>query len=204
MKIFYTSLIFLFFLGCQSTKSEGQKSQTIEQKQQFILQNFDGTTLTLVRKNSGFEVKGYEEKILMLDIFATYCPPCRAEAEDLKKLQMKYKDQLIVVGLTIEKNLDATTALKFVDKYKAGNFISMNYADNEVLINDILKSIDYNKRLTIPLKVILKNGTYLKLHNVANKEGYYYLGQVYPEIITKDLEAIFAKFLPNYKYFKTH
>jgi thiol-disulfide isomerase/thioredoxin len=39
-------------------------------------------------------------KVVLMNFWATWCPPCRAEIPDLIKLQEKYRDQLVVVGVS--------------------------------------------------------------------------------------------------------
>jgi thiol-disulfide isomerase/thioredoxin len=39
-------------------------------------------------------------KVVIINFWATWCPPCRAEIPDLIKLQNKYKDQLQIIGIS--------------------------------------------------------------------------------------------------------
>ena len=39
-------------------------------------------------------------KVVLLNFWATWCPPCRAEIPDLIALQKKYADRLLIVGLS--------------------------------------------------------------------------------------------------------
>ena len=38
-----------------------------------------------------------------MDFWATWCPPCRATIPDLNKLAAKFKDDVIVIGISNEK-----------------------------------------------------------------------------------------------------
>jgi len=39
-------------------------------------------------------------KVVLVNFWATWCPPCRAEIPDLIKLQDKYRDRLVVIGIS--------------------------------------------------------------------------------------------------------
>jgi thiol-disulfide isomerase/thioredoxin len=39
-------------------------------------------------------------KVVLVNFWATWCPPCRAEIPDLIALQNKYRDKLVVVGIS--------------------------------------------------------------------------------------------------------
>jgi thiol-disulfide isomerase/thioredoxin len=42
----------------------------------------------------------YRGKVVLLNFWATWCPPCRAEMPDLVKMQREYKGGLQVIGVT--------------------------------------------------------------------------------------------------------
>ena len=47
-------------------------------------------------------------KVVLVNFWATWCPPCRAEIPDLVALQEKYRDKLVVLGISEDE--DATPA----------------------------------------------------------------------------------------------
>ena len=60
---------------------------------EFKLDSIDGKPLTLANARG---------KVVLLNFWATWCGPCRAEIPDLIALQQKYKDQLQIIGLTVD------------------------------------------------------------------------------------------------------
>jgi thiol-disulfide isomerase/thioredoxin len=47
-----------------------------------------------------FSLEDYKGKIVLLNFWATWCPPCRQEIPDLIKYQRTYRRQLQVIGVT--------------------------------------------------------------------------------------------------------
>jgi len=47
-------------------------------------------------------------KVVLVNFWATWCPPCRAEIPDLVALQERYRDKLVVLGISEDE--DATPA----------------------------------------------------------------------------------------------
>lgn len=46
-------------------------------------------------------LKNYQGKVVLINFWATWCPPCRAEIPDLVKLQQQYRSRgLRVIGIT--------------------------------------------------------------------------------------------------------
>jgi len=47
-----------------------------------------------------FTSAGLKGKVVLVNFWATWCPPCRAEIPDLVKLQNKYRDHVLVLGIS--------------------------------------------------------------------------------------------------------
>jgi len=57
----------------------------------FVARDLDG------REISTASLRG---KVVLINFWATWCPPCRAEIPDLVALQEKYRDQLQIIGIS--------------------------------------------------------------------------------------------------------
>lgn len=74
--------------------SEGAVLQLLKEPQAvepFTLTDLDGKTISFA------DLRG---KVVLVNFWATWCPPCRAEIPDLIKLQDKYRDKLVVLGIS--------------------------------------------------------------------------------------------------------
>ncbi len=72
----------------------------------FTLRDLNGKTLSSA---------GMRGKVTLLNFWATWCGPCRAEIPDLIELQQKYSDKLQIVGLSTDE-VQADAVRRFVQK----------------------------------------------------------------------------------------
>jgi peroxiredoxin len=78
----------------------------------FTLEDLNGNKISL---------SDFEGKVLFLNFWATWCPPCRAEIPDFIEVYNKYKDQdIAILGISV----DRISAKKVADFAKKNN---MNY-----------------------------------------------------------------------------
>ena len=77
-------------------------------------QIFDAQTTENKQTQTMGALKG---KVVILDFWATYCPPCLEEIPDLVKLQNEYPD-LQVIGLHVGGDEDKPNVPAFVEKLK--------------------------------------------------------------------------------------
>jgi thiol-disulfide isomerase/thioredoxin len=76
----------------------------------FAIKDLDGKDVKL---------SAYKGKVILLNFWATWCGPCKAEIPGFVELQDKYKEDLVVIGYSVDDTADK--ARPFMDQYK------MNY-----------------------------------------------------------------------------
>ena len=174
------------FQGCsQEDKSQNVNSiltQKPSNSNEYILTSSTSKQLIVKKSGNGFTLENAEDKIVMFDIFATWCPPCRAEATHLTSLQKKYKKNLVIIGLTIEENIPNDKLKKFQRRYNA-KYIIANSSENRRLINDTATQLDVGERFPIPLMAMYKNGVLVN----------HYVGAVEEEFIESDIKKALGK-----------
>lgn len=189
----------LVFLGCNKNESESYslgEYAPFKDGEEISLKSVSGASISLVRTDKGFVLKG-SDKIVMLDIFGTFCAPCKSEAPHLMDYQLNHDDFMLIGLITFEQISDKDVIEKFIKPFNAYYFIANEGEKNERLISQVLADIGYDSALSLPFKVVLKGGKYELLSDNlgerGGKEALYYLGAVSSELVAKDLEKIRKK-----------
>jgi thiol-disulfide isomerase/thioredoxin len=74
-----------------------------------------------------FKLSDYAGKVMLINLWATWCGPCRIETPELIKLSQEYKDRGVeVIGLDISPERDTIEGVRaFVKEYNVPYRISM-------------------------------------------------------------------------------
>jgi thiol-disulfide isomerase/thioredoxin len=64
------------------------------------------------------KLKDFQGKVVILDFWATYCPPCIEEIPHLKELKKTYGDDLVLIGLHVGGEEDRPKVPEFVERLK--------------------------------------------------------------------------------------
>jgi thiol-disulfide isomerase/thioredoxin len=115
----------LFFIGCDSKSQQAQEMKIVDVKDDAsTLKNNEYTLTTTTGKKITFEIsngvlfsKQLNGKMVLINFWATWCKPCLVEMPSFVKLQEKYKDDFIIVGVLFEKEKDEKNLLAFMKKY---------------------------------------------------------------------------------------
>lgn len=129
----------------------------------FTLQDMSGNNVSLA---------DYRGKVVVLEFWATWCPPCRAAIPGLETLHRKFKDKgLTILAVSLDSGSDWEFVKSFIKDY------NMTYT--------VLKGTDeisqkYRVRSIPHLLVLDKKGNIAKQH----------VGFVYEDVLEKDVIAL--------------
>jgi thiol-disulfide isomerase/thioredoxin len=111
------------------------------------------------------QLASYKGKVIILNFWATWCGPCKAEIPDLVKLQAQYPDDLAVLGFSVD---DTPEKMKpYASEY------NINYP---LLVGDGREDVQdaYGPLWGIPVSVIIdRDGKIAKKHSgIASREQF--------------------------------
>lgn len=118
-----------------------------------------------------FKFASLKGKVILVDVWATWCGPCREQTPKLAALQQKYRDKgLAVVGLSLDEKSDEAEVLKFMKE--AGVNYTIAYASDKVSGAFLDGTEDETGSAPIPqLFVIGKDGRVVE-HLIGNNPNH--------------------------------
>lgn len=76
-------------------------------------QSFDSTEVKSIDQNKlNSIIENREGKLLLINIWATWCVPCREEFPDLVELSQHYQNELDVIAISVDFTEDIQTKIK--------------------------------------------------------------------------------------------
>lgn len=101
------------------------------------------------------KIKDLKGKAVILDFWATNCPPCIEEIPHLIELKTRYGDDLVLVGLHVGDDEDRAQVPAFVEKLK----INYPLGDPDTALTDFI----FQTNSAIPQTAVLdRNGVMLR------------------------------------------
>ena len=122
----------------------------------------------------GDEVKlsDYLGKVVILDFWATWCPPCRKGIPDLISIQNEYKDDLVVIGISLDQPATQDQLIPFIKNY------GINYP---IVLGDLEVSAAYGNIQAIPTSFIIDQEG-----NIINK----HIGLVLKSTLAEEINSL--------------
>ncbi len=147
-------IIAILFIGCgksektnklnrtgnSSTTTNYQVARKGSKMPDFTAKTIDGTS---------FKISDYRGKVLIVDIWATWCPPCKKEIPGFINIVKKYpKSDIFIVGISMDNRISKSQLQGFVEKS------GMNYPVVLITENRLLMSVFADVR-NIPTTYII-------------------------------------------------
>ncbi|NQT22010.1 MAG: TlpA family protein disulfide reductase [Candidatus Omnitrophica bacterium] len=159
LAVIFVSFLLLFGLGCGNTYSG---NTPFGKAVDFQLEDINGKAIKL---------SDYSGKVIILNFFGTWCPPCRAEMPAFNEISKEYKNDVEVIAISVGG--DPTPKVK--------SFAEKHNLTFTVAVDDGKVSRLYGPIRAIPVTVIID-----KDFNIAKK----YIGARSKEVFVKDVTEL--------------
>jgi len=176
-------LTLLFITGC-GEKEKIEDSIITESKKEitptFNLKTTTGKEISITANKEGWKFKGLEDKVLLLNFFGTWCPPCKAEIPHLNNIKSKLEKDFEILAVDIGPRGGGLNTKEHLLDFK--DEFSVNYP---IVSGEIAKQLfavvsELNPSGSIPFMVLFnKKGQYVK----------YYIGMKPEEMLFNDISA---------------
>jgi peroxiredoxin len=114
-----------------AVKRPNANQEAISKVQDVPIAKLDGST---------FKLEDYRGKVLVVDFWGTFCPPCVKQVPELVKLNEKYKDRgLMLIGLTADPPSDQDKVEEFIKRFQVNYQIGY---DNSWIADAFLKGTE--------------------------------------------------------------
>ena len=163
------------------TKIKTKKSEAITST--FTFKNFKNQTSILEVKNDVYNFINIEQPIVMINLYSTWCPPCRGEVPHLSSLQKKFKEELFILTALVHDNIKENELKKLIISEKVHFFVSTNQEENLKFEKMIIKKLGIVDKFKLPLMIMFSNGKYFT----------HYEGSMPEEMIESDIRQVLKK-----------
>jgi thiol-disulfide isomerase/thioredoxin len=168
----------LLFTGCDS-KDENIPKDTIknaiakENSTFFVdLQTTNNETIKAKISKNKIEFDNKNNKVILLNFFATWCPPCKAEIPHLNALVKKYPNEFEVIAVLLEKNKTNEELMAFIEEFNI--HYKITHSSNNYLLEQAVGGVK-----SIPTMYLLN-----KQGEIKQK----YIGIVLEEMLEIDIK----------------
>ncbi|RLA70402.1 MAG: hypothetical protein DRG09_03370, partial [Epsilonproteobacteria bacterium] len=143
----------------------------------FMLLNTKSKSHKVTLTNDQIIFQHNNKDIVLINLFATWCPPCIGELSYLNTLQKKYSNDLLLVGVLTYDYIDIPSLESFIAKHEINYFIS-NSPHNNAFGGRLATTLNLPQNFSIPLMVMYVDGKYFT----------HYEGAVPVEMIEYDIK----------------
>ncbi|MEA2050574.1 MAG: TlpA disulfide reductase family protein [Campylobacterota bacterium] len=166
-----------------ANKTEQKNEVKNRQNQQiptFNLITSTGKSLKIIADvKNGWQFEGMENKVVLLDFFGTWCPPCKAEIPHLNHIREKLQKDFELIGIDVGQRgggkTDSEELKTFIKDFKIKYPVTTG-GDNGKLFGAVS---ELNPNGSIPFMVLFnKKGEFVQ----------YYIGMKPEEMLMQDIK----------------
>jgi len=174
-------LTLLLITGC-GDKKQIDENVVVESKKEitpeFNLKTVRGKNISIVVKKDGWEFKGLENKVILLNFFGTWCPPCKAEIPHLNSIRSKLKKDFEIVAIDVGPRGGGLNSLESLQTFTKDFNVTYPIVSGDVAKKLFGAVAELNPSGSIPFMVLFnKKGQYVQ----------YYIGMKPEEMLFHDI-----------------
>ena len=143
----------------------------------FTLTDTKGRTHQITLSDQNIVLSENQKPIIIVNLFASWCPPCVGQIAYMNDLQKKYQNELFIAGILTHDTIDRSSFASFLAKHEVTYFIS-HAKDNDAFTDLMAKVLGLDENFSIPLTVMYVNGEYFT----------HYEGSVPVEMVEYDIQ----------------
>ena len=135
---FLVLFFILLFAGCDSKDESSKKDailNAISKENATFFVDLETTNKEILKtkiSKNRIEFENINNKVILVNFFATWCPPCKAEIPYLTELKKKYPDDVEIVAVLLEKDRTHDDITAFINEYEI-NYKVTNSSSNYLL-----------------------------------------------------------------------
>jgi len=151
----FASLLYLPGHAKQVTKIQ---AETAQQKvlDQTTIKTVDGEVIHVDRTKNGLIFKGYEDKIVLLEVFGHSCPPCKASIPGYNRLQKKHQKDVVIIAIEVWGS-DNAGLKKYANKFGI-HYKAVAKVNSGKMVSFIGKLTGWNPGVGVPYLLLFSPG----------------------------------------------
>jgi len=176
-------LSLLLITGCsEKGTDDGSSSAQIENK---VIPKFEFTTvlgqpITITAGQEGWKFEGIEDKVVLVNFFGTWCPPCIAEIPHLNNIRSKVEKKFEILSVDVGPRNGGLNSQEHLEEFIQKHNITYPIVSGINSKKLFAAVSDLNKSSSVPFMILFnKQGQYVK----------YYIGMKHEEMLFNDINA---------------
>ncbi|MGB3750539.1 MAG: TlpA disulfide reductase family protein [Arcobacteraceae bacterium] len=176
-------LSLLLITGCGEKETTDESSSTQTKKEvapQFNFTTVLGKPITITAEQEGWKFAGIENKVVLVNFFGTWCPPCIAEIPHLNNIRSKVNEDFEILSVDIGPRSGGVNSQEHLEEFIQKHSITYPIVSGTNAKKLFAAVSDLNKSSSVPFMILFnKQGQYVK----------YYIGMKPEEMLFNDINA---------------